>query len=218
MSLRALPNSWRRWSDPSRAFPGSTGSSSVAGRIEHYSDFGTTTNPKVGVTWEPVEGLALRGAYGTSFHAPGFFDVRQGPGLSQVVPLPVSDPTSPGGSSNVVALFGNNPAIGPERARTLTAGIDLRPKAVPGLALSMTWFDVSYRDRIFNPAVDAFTSSPSVIAMLADHRQPIGGNAGRSLCRSELCQPVRHSCLGDCLCDRCAQREPCAQPPRRDRL
>lgn len=130
---------------------------SVAGRIEHYSDFGTTTNPKVGVTWEPVEGLALRGAYGTSFHAPGFFDVRQGPGLSQVVPLPVSDPTSPGGSSNVVALFGNNPAIGPERARTLTAGIDLRPKAVPGLALSMTWFDVSYRDRIFNPAVDAFT-------------------------------------------------------------
>jgi hypothetical protein len=51
---------------------------------------GTTTNPKVGVTWEPVEGLALRGAYGTSFHAPGFFDVRQGPGLSQVVPLPVS--------------------------------------------------------------------------------------------------------------------------------
>lgn len=130
---------------------------SVAGRIEHYSDFGTTTNPKVGVTWEPVEGLAVRGAYGTSFHAPGFFDVRQGPGLSQVVPLPVADPASLTGSSNVIALFGNNPAIGPERARTLTAGLDIRPKAVPGLSLSATWFNVSYRDRIFNPAVDAFT-------------------------------------------------------------
>lgn len=130
---------------------------SVAGRIEHYSDFGTTTNPKVGVTWEPVEGLAVRGAYGTSFHAPGFFDVRQGPGLSQVVPLPVADSASPTGSSNVVALFGNNPAIGPERARTLTAGLDIRPRAVPGLSLSATWFDVSYRDRIFNPAIDAFT-------------------------------------------------------------
>lgn len=130
---------------------------SVAGRIERYSDFGTTTNPKVGVTWEPVEGLALRGVYGTSFHAPGFFDTRQGPGLSQIVPLPVGDPSSPTGSSNVVALFGNNPAIGPERARTLTAGFDLRPLAMPGLAFSMTWFDVRYRDRIFNPAVDAFT-------------------------------------------------------------
>ena len=130
---------------------------SIAGRIERYSDFGTTTNPKVGVTWEPVEGLALRGVYGTSFHAPGFFDTRQGPGLSQVVPLPVADTASPTGSSNVVALFGNNPAIGPERARTLTAGFDLRPVSIPGLALSMTWFDVRYRDRIFNPAVDAFT-------------------------------------------------------------
>ena len=130
---------------------------SIAGRIERYSDFGTTTNPKVGVTWEPVEGIALRGVYGTSFHAPGFFDTRQGPGLSQVVPLPVADTASPTGSSNVVALFGNNPAIGPERARTLTAGFDLRPVSIPGLALSMTWFDVRYRDRIFNPAVDAFT-------------------------------------------------------------
>ncbi len=109
------------------------------------------------MTWEPVEGLAVRGAYGTSFHAPGFFDVRQGPGLSQVIPLPVSDPVSPTGSSNVVALFGNNPAIGPERARTITAGVDIRPRAVPGLSLSATWFDVSYRDRIFNPAIDAFT-------------------------------------------------------------
>lgn len=130
---------------------------SVAGRIERYSDFGTTTNPKIGLTWEPVQGLALRGSYGTSFRAPGFFDVRQGPGLSQVVPIPVADPGSPSGSSNVIALFGNDPGIGPERARTWTAGVDLKPRAIPGLSLSATWFDISYKDRIFNPAVDAFT-------------------------------------------------------------
>lgn len=130
---------------------------SVAGRIEHYSDFGTTTNPKVGLTWEPVQGLALRGSYGTSFRAPGFFDVRQGPGLSQVVPIPVTDPGSPSGSSNVIALFGNDPGIGPERARTWTAGFDFKPPAIPWLSMSATYFDISYKDRIFNPAVDAFT-------------------------------------------------------------
>lgn len=130
---------------------------SLAGRVEHYSDFGTTANPKVGITYEPVEGLALRGSWGTSFRAPGFYDTRQGPGLSQVVPLPLADPAAPGGTSNVVALFGNNPAIGPERAHTLTAGLDLKPKTVRGLSLGMTWFRISYRDRIANPAADAFT-------------------------------------------------------------
>ncbi|MEO0031789.1 MAG: hypothetical protein RIS94_1547 [Pseudomonadota bacterium] len=130
---------------------------SVAARMEHYSDVGTTTNPKIGLTYEPVEGLALRGAYGTSFRAPSFSDTRQGPGYSQVAAIPVSDTLSPTGSSYVVGLFGNNPKIGPERARTLTAGVDVRPVGVPGLSLSATWFDVSYRDRIFNPGVDAFT-------------------------------------------------------------
>lgn len=129
---------------------------SVAGRIEHYSQLGTTTNPKIGVTWQPVADLALRGSYGTSFHAPGFNDVRQGQGLIQYVPLPLADPSSPSGTSNVVALFGNNPAIGPERARTLTAGFDFHPRGIAGLSLSATWFNVSYRDRISNPAVDIF--------------------------------------------------------------
>lgn len=130
---------------------------SLAGRVEHYSDFGTTTNPKVGLTYEPVEGLAIRGTWGTSFRAPGFYDTRQGPGLSQIVPLPLADPASPSGASNVVALFGNNPAIGPERAHTVTAGLDLKPVRLPGVTLSATWFRISYRDRIANPAVDAFT-------------------------------------------------------------
>ena len=129
---------------------------SIAGRVEHYSDFGTTTNPKVGVTWAPVSDLALRGSYGTSFRAPGFTDVRQGQGFTQYVPLPLSDPSSPTGTSNAVALFGNNPAIGPERARTFTAGFDLHPSGIPGLALSATWFNISYRNRIYNPAVDVF--------------------------------------------------------------
>jgi len=141
---------------------------SIAGRYEHYSDFGSTANPKLGVTWEPVAGLALRGSFGTSFHAPGFDDVRQGQGLNQFVPLPLANPSSPTGTSNVVALFGNNPAIGPERARTFTAGIDLRPSGIRGLVLSATWFNVSYRDQIYNPAVDIFNflTQPSRFASL----------------------------------------------------
>src|SRR3546814_16708930 len=44
----------------------------LAGRIEDYNQFGRTENPKFSLRWEPVEGIALRGSYGTSFRAPQF--------------------------------------------------------------------------------------------------------------------------------------------------
>lgn len=130
---------------------------SVAGRIERYSDVGTTANPKLGLSWKPVPALTVRGTFGTSFRAPSFVDIRQGPGLNQIIPLPLPDPASSTGASNVIALFGNRPDIGPEKARTWTAGFDFRPASVPGLSISATYFDISYRDRISNPAAELFS-------------------------------------------------------------
>jgi outer membrane receptor protein involved in Fe transport len=130
---------------------------SIAGRVERYTDFGTTGNPRLGVTWRPYPSLALRGTFGTSFRAPSFIDIRQGPGLSQIVPFPLADPASPNGFSRVVALFGNRPDIGPERARTWTAGFDVTPSFVQGLTLSATYFDIAYRGRITNVAGEFFS-------------------------------------------------------------
>ncbi|MDP4534882.1 TonB-dependent receptor [Alkalimonas collagenimarina] len=42
----------------------------AAGRYDHYNDFGGTFNPKVGLTWRPVDELVLRGSWATSFRAP----------------------------------------------------------------------------------------------------------------------------------------------------
>ncbi len=130
---------------------------SLAGRVEHYSDFGTTTNPKVGVSWTITDGVIVRGTFGTSFRAPSFQDVRQGPGTNLVLPQPLADPESPIGTSEALILFGNRPGIGPERARTWTAGLDLRPAALPGLHASATYFDIRYRDRITSLAADYLT-------------------------------------------------------------
>jgi iron complex outermembrane receptor protein len=121
---------------------------SLAGRVEHYSDFGSTSNPKIGLDWSPLEGLTVRGSYGTSFRAPAFSDQRIGPGYVIIQPLPLSDPQSPTGSTNIVALAGNAEGIGPERANTWTLGLDLQPPAVSGLRLQASYFRVDYRDRI----------------------------------------------------------------------
>lgn len=42
----------------------------LAGRYEHYSDFGSVTRPKVAIAWDLAEGLALRGSYDRGFAAP----------------------------------------------------------------------------------------------------------------------------------------------------
>lgn len=143
---------------------------SLAGRIEHYSDFGTTANPKVGLTWKPGGGVSLRGSYGTSFRAPSFIDIRSGRGTSQFVPMTLADPTAPSGSSVALVLFGARPDTGPEKARTWTVGADFTPNAVPGLRMALTYFDIAYRDRIANVGTEyqSFLSNRAVYGELLD--------------------------------------------------
>lgn len=129
---------------------------SLAGRVERYSDVGTTSNPKIGLDWRPAADLTLRTTYGTSFRAPSFQDLRQGPSVNAYQPSVLVDPGSPSGSTTVLTLLGNDPAIGPERATTWTAGAAYRPRQIPGLTASLTYYDIDYRDRIANVNANAF--------------------------------------------------------------
>ena len=42
----------------------------LAGRFDKYDDFGSSFNPKIGLTWRPTDDLVLRGSAATSFRAP----------------------------------------------------------------------------------------------------------------------------------------------------
>ncbi|QBX38696.1 TonB-dependent receptor [Brevundimonas sp. S30B] len=42
----------------------------LAGRYEHYSDFGSVAKPKIAVAWDLVPGVRLRGSYSQGFRAP----------------------------------------------------------------------------------------------------------------------------------------------------
>jgi len=130
---------------------------SAAVRAEHYSDFGDTVNPKIGLSWAPIPTLRLRGTFGTSFRAPSFSNTRQGADVTSYFAYPLTDPSAPGGTTNALILSGNKPGIGPERATSWTAGIDYRAGAPRGLTVQLTYFDIDYRDRITNPGT-ALTS------------------------------------------------------------
>ena len=122
---------------------------SFAGRLEDYSDFGSTFNPRIGMRFAPLSGLALRGSWGTSFRAPRFGEIR--PTLfsnSSGAISGIPDPRSPTGTTTALVLQGFVPDLQPETAEVWTIGFDVRPVAIPGLSLSATLFDVDYRNKI----------------------------------------------------------------------
>jgi len=50
----------------------------LAGRFDHYSDFGDTINPKLGIAYNVNDALTFRASYGTGFKAPDLLSVYQG--------------------------------------------------------------------------------------------------------------------------------------------
>lgn len=130
---------------------------SLSGRYDHYSDFGSTSNPKIGLTWEPVEGVNLRGSYGRSFRAPGLRDLGSTVGsyysaAALVDAFGARDPSRGAAQVNTILLFGGNQALTPETARTWSIGMDLRPKFAPNLTASITLYDIKYDDVIGTPS------------------------------------------------------------------
>ncbi len=127
---------------------------SAAIRHDDYSDVGGTTNPKFGLDWEPVEGFNLRATWGTAFHAPQTTDIGD-PTVDarlQMVPSLPSFLTPPGvGDLNALFIAGGNTELTPEEATTYTVGFDWRPKAIEGLSLSATYYDVAFKNGISIP-------------------------------------------------------------------
>ena len=116
-------------------------------RHDQYSDFGGTTNPKVGFTYEPFHGFTIRGNYGTSFNAPSLAD-STGAVDTRAEVISVSPFIKPGDSflnlfRPTIVLAGGTPGLKPQTAHTYSVGGDWRPDQVAGLDLSLTYWNAS---------------------------------------------------------------------------
>lgn len=113
----------------------------IAGRYEHYSDFGDTTIGKITTRYDFSPAFALRATASTGFRAPslqesGYSATNVGP-TSAVLQLA---PSSPGSAS---AGFG---ALRPEKSTNISAGMVLRP--APKLVISLDGYYIKVKDRI----------------------------------------------------------------------
>ena len=127
---------------------------SLSARYDSYSDVGDTTNPKVGFTYKPVSDLAIRGSWGTSFHAPSLADTGNSVD-TRVQVVPISPYLAPGAAPTdffrpTIVLAGGNPDLKPEEAETYSLGFDWVPTsgAFDGFLLSLTYFNVEFTDQI----------------------------------------------------------------------
>lgn len=127
---------------------------SLAVRHEDYSDFGATTNPKVGVTWSPLASLKAHATYGTAFQAPTLFDTSVQTS-STAAAYAIPDPTAAGGTTNALVLFGNRATLQAETAKTWTGGLDFASESDPRLSISVDYWDVRFKDRIGTPLGNA---------------------------------------------------------------
>ena len=120
----------------------------AAGRFEHYEDFGSTFDPKVGLLWSPFPGLTLRTSYDTSFRAPLLSEAA---GTYSAIFFPASLVSITGqGTGVALVMGGNNPDVQPERSRSWTIGAEIEP--APGLSLSFNYYAIRFTDRIALPS------------------------------------------------------------------
>lgn len=130
----------------------------IAARHDDYSDMGTTSNPKYGITWGLLDNLTLRASYGTSFRAPLFSQLYGN--SSALFVQPYTDPTQGGAVVQGVALSGGNLDLSPEEAETWTLGVDYSPAFLPDLSVNFTYFNVEYEGQ-----VETYLADLSILAL-----------------------------------------------------
>ena len=91
----------------------------VAARLDHYSDFGSTFNPKLGVAWRPSDSILVRGNIGTGFKAPALHELYSGDIVSF---SSIFDPTT-GDVEEVMTTASGNADLSAEETTNYGIGV-----------------------------------------------------------------------------------------------
>ncbi len=145
-------------------------------RYDDYSDFGSTTNPSVGLALKPTTWLKLFGHWNTSFNAPTAIDniaIGTGrfacgiyvPGSTSAASRP-NDPlgrdTSRQGSCAMV-LQGSSPGLKPQTADAWAIGFEATP--ADGFRFGANYYSIDVKNALgsLNPSVTStYTTNPDL--------------------------------------------------------
>jgi iron complex outermembrane receptor protein len=173
---------------------------SLSGRVDNYSEIGTTTNPRIALGWEPARGIRFRGNYSRSFVAPQLTSVGDvtrngltsfsgyGGSNQSLINIPISRfpqvALVPGvtcsngfctvpSTVNGITVNGGPPDPEPGRGISWSVGFDLTPPWLPGFRAGFTLFNT----RLINQITGTSASNAISSDALADRLQFFPGGA-----------------------------------------
>ena len=128
----------------------------AAVRLDDYTGFGTTVNPKFSAKFRPADWLMFRGSYNTGFRVPAFNQifngVTQSPNPGNTLVDPSTCPSGVVGSTPGCAaitpdsLFGGNLNLGPETSKQYSVGVVFQPAS--RISASFDFWSISVDDTI----------------------------------------------------------------------
>ena len=166
----------------------------AAVRFDKYSDFGNTTNPKIGIRFQPSKELLLRASYSTGFRAPSLYELNATPAYTNTgtvddpvncpngVPLP-GKPAVLNCDVQFQRLTGGNVDLQPEKSKNLTLGFVFEPTANLSVGIDFWWLRLK--------GTIGALSENTVLGDAATFAQYIKRNAGGNLSTDGF------SCPGD---------------------
>jgi iron complex outermembrane receptor protein len=152
-------------------------------RYDKYSDFGHTTNPKLGFRFQPAKEIMFRGSYSKGFRAPSLYELNAAQTYTNTANT-LDDPVNcPGGvpkpgksasancSQQFQALTGGNTKLSPEKSKNGTVGMVWEP--VNNLTVSLDYWTIRLTQQIGTLQDYDVLGDPVTFAS-AYHRNPEG--------------------------------------------
>jgi outer membrane receptor protein involved in Fe transport len=181
----------------------------ASGRFYDYDTFGTGATWKAGGVWAPIEDIRFRGNIGTAFRQPEINELFGGQALSfnsATDPCDAVQRTTFTGqaAANVAAncaklgipanfrdlnggqiktITGGNPALQPENAESINAGVVVEPRFLPDLAVTTDYFRTKIQHSIGSVGTSTILDECFTSVNLTD---PLCANIGQRLPNGQL--------------------------------
>ena len=107
----------------------------LAGRADHYSDFGNAFSPKASARYQAAPWLLVRGTASRGFRAPSLPEITQSTAVSYVSVIDPRDPQTPTQSRGVTAITIANTGLRPERSKNVNLGVVISPTSNASIGL-----------------------------------------------------------------------------------
>ncbi len=130
----------------------------IAGRYDHYSDYGNSYTPKIGLKYTPISILALRANYGRGFRAPSLPEISPSVATFFTTVIDPQDDTS----RQISGVFAGNPSLKAEKSTSLNLGFVVEP--TKDFSASVDYYRIRWNNIVASPGfqdiVDASCPNP----------------------------------------------------------